>query len=100
VSKPPDKAFLERSDALIDLANQQIPGAGRLKVGASFMHGTARFNAWLTACGVKSADDLRGVKEEALAYFVAQYRGMLTESLDDYIKNFDRYMASPPEATR
>jgi hypothetical protein len=101
VTKPtPDKAFLERSDALVDLANQQIPAAGRLRVGASFSHGTARFNAWLTARGVSSAEELRKVKEEALAYFTAQYRGMLTESLDDYIRNYDRYMRAPPEATQ
>lgn len=87
-----DKAFFERADAYIDLANTQIPASGRTKVSASFMYGMARFSAWLTACGVGSAEELRAAREESLTYFVAQYRAMLAQNLDDYIRNFDRYM--------
>jgi hypothetical protein len=96
LSTPPDNAFLERSDALVSLANTQVASHGRRKVSESFAHGAARFNAWLTACGVNSGDELRAVKEEALTYFTAQYRRMLSESLDDYARNFERYMRSAP----
>ena len=31
-------------------------------------------------------------KQETLEYFVAEYRKMLEENLDDYIENFESYM--------
>ena len=90
-----DKAFFERADACINLANSQIAASGRAKVSASFLYAAARFNAWLTACGVSSAEELRAARDETVKYFVAQYRAMLTENLDDYVRNFERYLGTP-----
>jgi len=87
-----DELFFKRADAHIDLANEQLKDASRGKVSASMMYATARFNAWVTACEADSDDDLRSGKGESIEYFVAQYRSMLEENLDDYIGNFDRYM--------
>ena len=47
-------------------------------------YATARFNAWVTACGWNSAQELSDAKAEAIEYFVKEYRGMLEENLDDY----------------
>lgn len=86
-----DKDFYNRADAVINLANDQLSEVSRGKVSASCMYAVARFNAWVTACGHGSPEDMAAAKEETLEYFVKQYRAMLEENLDDYIGNFDKY---------
>ena len=91
--KDVDDSFYERADAHIHLSNDQIEGSvGRGKVSASMMYSVARFNAWVSACGFDSANQMAEAKEETLAYFCEQFKLMLAENLDDYIRNFDRYM--------
>ena len=92
-----DDEFYNRADAVIHLANAQLESATRGKVSASCMYGTARFNAWITACGFDSGPELVEAREETIEYFVKQYRAMLEEHLDDYIEHFSTYMA-PPKA--
>ncbi|WP_213605432.1 DUF3144 domain-containing protein [Pseudoxanthomonas japonensis] len=92
-----DDNFYNRADAVIHLANEQLGDMSRGKVSASCMYATARFNAWVSACGHGSAEDMAAAKDETLEYFVKQYRGMLEENLDDYIDNFSKYMR-PQEA--
>lgn len=87
-----DDQFFKRADAHIDVANSQLKDTSRGKVSASMMYATARFNAWVTACTAESDDDLRSHREESIEYFIAQYRKMLEENLDDYIANFAKYM--------
>ncbi len=88
-----DNAFYERADAHIHLSNDQITGdIGRGKVSASNMYATARFNAWVSACGWSSGQEMAEAKQETLEYFVSEYRKMLEENLDDYIENFESYM--------
>ena len=58
---------------------------------------TSRFNAWVGACNCESAEELAAAREQAIEYFVKQYREMLTENLDQYIQNFDAYMAAGQE---
>ena len=91
--KDVDDKFYERADSHIHLSNDQLKvQEGRGKVSASMMYATARFNAWVSACGFSSADQMAGDREETIAYFVEQYRLMLEENLDDYISNFSSYM--------
>jgi hypothetical protein len=93
-----DETFYARADAHIHLSNDQLSDQpARGKVSASMMYATARFNAWLTACGHVSADTLAASKQETLDYFVDQYRRMLAENLDDYIANFASYMKLEPK---
>jgi hypothetical protein len=87
-----DKEFFERADAYITIANEQAADVGRGKVSASLMFATARFNAWVSASGTESSEELASVKEEALEYFLDEYRQMLEENLDEYIEHFDDYM--------
>ena len=90
-----DREFFERADAYITVANEQAQSVNRGKVSASMMFATARFNAWVSASGTESADELAAVKGEALEYFVSEYRKMLEENLDEYVENFDKYMQPP-----
>lgn len=87
-----DKAFLERADAFVTVANDQVTNVSLGKVSASMMFATARFNAWVSASGTESGDELASVKDEALEYFVGEYRKMLDENLKEYIEHFDDYM--------
>ncbi len=64
------------------------------KVSASMMYATARFNAWVSACGFASAGEMSGARAQTVEYFVTQFRQMLEENLDDYIENFQRYRQS------
>ncbi|MBY6213290.1 DUF3144 domain-containing protein [Microbulbifer agarilyticus] len=91
-----DDEFYDRADEHIHLSNDQISGdIGRGKVSASMMYATARFNAWVSAVGWNSGEEMKASKEETLEYFVNEYRKMLEENLDDYIDNFSEYMSVP-----
>ena len=87
-----DEQFYSRADAHIHLSNKQCGEIGMGKVSASMMYATARFNAWVSACGSKSEQEINKAKAETIEYFVEQYRKMLEENLDDYIEHFGKYM--------
>ena len=48
----------------------------------------------MSACRVQTSGQMREAREETIEYFTTEYRKMLEENLDDYIQNFDRYMAT------
>jgi hypothetical protein len=98
MSSDVDKKFFERADAYITVANEQAQAVNRGKVSASMMFATARFNAWVSASGTESGEELASVKEEAIEYFVSEYRKMLEENLGEYVEHFDKYM-SPDDAS-
>ncbi len=87
-----DDAFYERADAHINLSNAQMEGVTRGIVSASMLYSTSRFNAWLSACGFDSSEEMREARSETIKYFVAEYEKMLIENLDDYIEHFEKYM--------
>lgn len=88
-----DDEFYTRADAHIHLSNRQITSeVTRGKVSASMLYATARFNAWISACGWQGKDEMAAAKTDTLEYFVQEYRKMLEENLDEYINNFDIYM--------
>jgi hypothetical protein len=89
-----DDGFYDRADSFIHLANEHCANIGRGKVSASFMYGMSRFNAWVNATGFQSSEDMKASRQETIDYFVAQYKGMLEENLDDYIENFSRYISN------
>jgi len=90
-----DEQFFSRADEHISLSNQQVKTATKGEASASMLFATARFNAWVSACGCDSGNELSDVRDEAIEYFTSEYRRMLEENLDEYIANFDRYMAAP-----
>ncbi len=92
MSQTPDKKFFKRADEHIHLSNDQMKDLRPGEVSASMMYATARFNAWLSARGFESAADMSASKQEAVDYFVAEFKQMLEENLEDYIKNFDEFV--------
>jgi len=93
-----DDEFYERADQHIRLSNQQITEEiGKGKVSASMLFATSRFNAWISASGWETAEELANAKQETIEYFLTEYRKMLEENLDEYIENFEEYMFIPPK---
>jgi Protein of unknown function (DUF3144) len=98
--RQPDPEFFQRADAHINLSNDQLATVSRGEVNASMMFGMARFNAWMAASTYGSSELLAARRQETLNYFVNQFRIMLEDNLDDYIRNFESFMtASQPDAT-
>lgn len=89
-----DDKFYTRADGHIHLSNEQCRDMARGEVSASMMYATARFNAWVSACGFRSGQEMSAARSATVEYFVEQYRKMLEDNLDDYIGHFDRYMKS------
>jgi hypothetical protein len=87
-----DPKFYDRADAHIHLSNDQMSEVSCGKVSASMMYAAARFNAWVSACGFDSRAEMAKSKGETLEYFVAEYRKMLEENLDEYIEKFEQHM--------
>ena len=92
-----DEHFYERADAHIQLANDHTADIGRGKVSASFLYGAARFNVYAAACSCDSKDNMVAERQSIRDYYVAEYTKMLEEHLDDYIDNYDTYMAKSAE---
>lgn len=89
-----NKEFYEMADAFIALANKHNndksshPGT----VSATFLYAAARFNTFIVASSFESADEFASKRDEAIDYFVAEYKKMLDEHFSDYITNFDTYI--------
>lgn len=93
----PGPDFWERANALINLANDQCAIAHPDEVSASTLYASARFNAFVVAKTIGSAEYLKLEKERALEYFTDQFRKMMVGNLDDFIENFDQYMRPAPK---
>jgi hypothetical protein len=89
----PDRAFWDRADAIIHLANEQCSHAPNGEASASLLYAAARFNAFIVAVNASSAKEIEADKDRAIEHFVGQYKKMLVENLDDHIENFERYSA-------
>ncbi len=92
-----DQLFYNRADALIHLANEQLSDMDKNRVSASFLFAAARFQAWLVATNFSDSQSMAQAKDQALSFFHEQFKDMLNENLDDYIKNFQQYLQKPAE---
>jgi hypothetical protein len=91
----PDAAFWARANALINSANSQCDSAHPNEVSASMLYAAARFNAFIVAHSTGNAQDMQLQRDRALDYLTDQFRQMMATNLDDFIENFDGYMAKP-----
>lgn len=89
----PGLEFWKRSNALINLANDQCDTTNPNEVAASTLYAAARFNAFIVAQSTGNAQNMALEKERALEYFTDQFRKMMEDNLDDFTRNFDQYMA-------
>ena len=90
---PEMQAFYQRADAVIELANSQLsPTSHSGQVGASLLYAASRYSASVASIGFVKGDDLRKEKEDIIEFYTKQYRQMLSDNLDDYAQNFDKYV--------
>ena len=91
-----DEKFFERVDTHIAIANGYVQKKVHPTFASnSFMFAAARFNTWMAAAGYENVESFANDKEKILAFFTNEYKMMLDENLDDYIKNYDAYMTAP-----
>lgn len=87
------EAFYKRADAIIELANSQLgPDSHSGQVGASLLYAAARYSASVASIGFVKGSDLAAEKNEIIEFYAKQYRQMLSDNLDDYADNFDKYV--------
>jgi hypothetical protein len=91
--KGPGPEFWNRADAVIGLANEQCRNADSGEVSSSLLYAAARFNAHIVGISASDRKELEAHREESIAFFSGEYKKMLIENLDDYIENYDKYMA-------
>ncbi len=85
-----NNGFLRRADEHISLANEQLAqDLTQGEVSASFMYGTARFNAWMAASSFASADEMSREKDTTIEYFMKEYKLALEEHLNHHIETYD-----------
>ncbi|MBL8484202.1 MAG: DUF3144 domain-containing protein [Rhodocyclaceae bacterium] len=90
-----DAQFCQHADEHIRMSKRQLaqfPARG--EVSASMLHGTARFNARVSATGFDTQLQMAAARADRIEYSVAQYRQMPDPSIDNYRRNFDRHMAT------
>lgn len=88
-----DERYWAWVDEFIDTANRLGREAQPGRVSSSLLFAAARHNAFLVASTARDRDDLVARKEEAVAHNMDNYRLMLARNLDEYIENFDDYIA-------
>ena len=85
-----DDNFYSRADDVINLANKQCDSIENNKVNSSLMFAAARFNAFIASSSAQDLEQLKKNKNAAIQFFTEQYTQMLTENLDENIKNYER----------
>ncbi len=85
------KEFFQRTDEYIAVANNQSESVSIGKVNASLLYAAARFSAFDVATTSKNAEEMSAEKEEAISFYMEQFKKMITENMDEYIENYERY---------
>ena len=86
-------AFFERADAIINLANSQLgPQSHAGQVAASLNYAAARFAVSAATIGFVKGSDYAKEKQDILEHFTKNFERMLSDNIDDYAENFQKYM--------
>ena len=83
--------FWQRADEYIALANTQSRSEAIGKVGASLLYAAARFSAFDVASASENAEEMKVDRDEAISFYVEQFRKMITENMEEYIENYESY---------
>lgn len=90
-------AFFERADSVISLANSQLsPTSHAGQVAASLTYAAARFAVSAASIGFVKGDDFAKEKVDIIEFYTKQYQKMLSDNLDDYAQNFEKYTGIAP----
>ena len=82
--------FLQRADAQILIANQQLEQGVTLgEVSASYMYGSARFSTYMACTSFDSAEEMVAEKDKIIEYFMKEYKLALEEHLNNHAVTYD-----------
>lgn len=85
-------AFFERADEVITLANAQLsPTSHAGQVTTSLTYAAARFAVSSASIGFVKGSDFAKEKDDIIAFYTKQYQQMLSDNIDDYANNFEKY---------
>lgn len=85
-------AFFERADSVITLANSQLsPQSHAGQVAASLTYAAARFAVSAASIGFVKGSDFAKEKDDIIAFYTHEYQKMLSDNIDDYAENFEKY---------
>lgn len=87
-----DEQFLEATNKLIEIANEMADKYGEHKASVAFIYAAARYNGYIAANSVISAEALEEKRPKAVEYFTDRFRQLYDGNLRDYVANFDEYM--------
>ncbi|ESQ81676.1 hypothetical protein AEAC466_20490 [Asticcacaulis sp. AC466] len=88
----PDPSFFERTNALINVANNQCSGVSADQVSHSFTNASTRFNVWLWSITSKDVEDLKARREQALDLLLQETHDAFARHFDEYVANYDAYV--------
>ena len=60
-------------------------------MSSSLLYAASRFSAFLLASKAESGEEMKKERDKAIKYFTDQYKNMLIDNLDDYMKNHKEY---------
>ena len=82
--------FLQRADAQIAIANEQLQQGLTLgEVSASYMYGSVRFTTYMACTSYHTAEDMLADKDDIIEYFTKEYKLALEEHLNNLAKTHD-----------
>ncbi len=82
--------FLQRADAQIAIANQQLEQGLTLgEVSASYLYGSVRFSTYMACTSFDSAEKMLEEKDEIIDYFMKEYKLALEEHLNNHAVTHD-----------
>ena len=85
-------AFFERADQFITLANSLLsPNSHSGQVAASLTYAAARFATSAASVGFVKGSDFAKEKADIIEFCTQQYQKMLSDNIDDYAENFEKY---------
>ena len=85
-------AFFERANSVITLANSQLsPQSHAGQVAASLTYAAARFAVSAASIGFVKGSDFAKEKDDIIAFYTQEYQKMLSDNIDDYAENFEKY---------
>lgn len=85
-----NKKFIQIADTFIDLANQHCDDSANALVNASFLYGSARFCAFLTASAAGNREKYEANIDDAVNYYTEEFARMLREHMEQYKSVFEQ----------
>ncbi len=91
-NNPANDVYWKIIEEFIDQANHISSTQGLDSVSSALMYAAARFSAFNAASKYDSADALSVDKQEAVKYFSETFKKMFQQNMDEYEKNFEKYI--------